>query len=66
MDLLKLIEEAIEDERNAAAKYRKGAELAEDPETRSFFEQLVGWEQGHERILRDRLAALKIIRGNHQ
>jgi rubrerythrin len=63
MDLISLIEEAIEDERNAAEKYRRGAELAEDPETRSFFEQLVSWEQGHERILKDRLAALKLIRG---
>ncbi len=63
MDLIELIEEAIEDEKRAAEKYRRGAEMAEDPETRSFFEQLVTWEQGHERVLRDRLAALKLIRG---
>lgn len=62
MDLTQLIEEAIEDEKRAAEKYRLGAELAEDPETRSFFEQLVSWEQGHERILRDRLAALKLLK----
>ena len=62
-ELVKLIEGAIEDEKQAAIKYRRGAELAEDPETRTFFEQLVSWEQGHERILRDRLAALKLIKG---
>ncbi len=62
MDMIQLIEEAIEDERRAAEKYRMGAEIAEDPETRTFFEQLVSWEQGHERILRDRLAALKLLK----
>lgn len=63
MDLIKLIEQAIENEREAAAMYRQGADQAEDPETRTFFEQLVKWEQEHERILRDRLATLKLIRG---
>lgn len=62
MDLIQLIEEAIEDEKRAAEKYRLGAEMAEDPETRTFFEQLVSWEQGHERILRDRLSALKLLK----
>lgn len=62
MDLIQLIEEAIEDEKRAAEKYRLGSEMAEDPETRTFFEQLVSWEQGHERILRDRLAALKLLK----
>lgn len=63
MDLIKLIEDAIENEKRAAAMYRKGAELSDDPETRTFFEQLVKWEKEHERILRDRLAVLKLIRG---
>lgn len=63
MDLIQLIEQAIENEREAAAMYRQGADQAEDPETRTFFEQLVKWEQEHERILRDRLATLKLIRG---
>lgn len=62
MDMIQLIEEAIEDEKKAAEKYRLGAEIAEDPETRTFFEQLVSWEQGHERILKDRLAALKLLK----
>lgn len=63
MDVIKLMEEAIENEQQAAAKYRQGAEIAEDPETRSLFEQLVKWESDHERLLRDRLATLKLIRG---
>lgn len=63
MDVIKLIEEAIEYEKQAAERYRQGAEGADDPETRTLFEQLVRWEEDHERILRDRLATLKLIRG---
>lgn len=62
MDLIKLIEKAIENEKAAAVMYGEGAASADDPETRAFFEQLVKWEQEHERILRDRLATLKLIR----
>jgi len=64
LDVIKLIEDAIEAEREAVRTYKQGAELAEDPETRTFFEQLVGWEQEHERILKERLATLKLIRGD--
>lgn len=63
MDLIKLIEEAIENEKEAAHTYQMGADMADDPETRTLFEQLVKWEQEHERILRDRLSTLKLIRG---
>lgn len=63
MDLINLLEKAIENERQAAAMYRQGAEMAGDPETRTFFEQLVKWETDHERILKDRLATLKLIQG---
>jgi len=64
LDVIKLIEDAIEAEQEAVRTYKQGAELAEDPETRTFFEQLVGWEQEHERILKERLATLKLIRGD--
>jgi rubrerythrin len=57
------MEQAIENEQSAREMYRKGAEAAEDPETRSIFEQLARWEEDHERILRERLATLKLIRG---
>lgn len=65
MDVIKLIEEAIENEKAAAERYRQGAQEAGDPETRSMFEQLVKWEEGHEQLLKDRLATLKLIRGQH-
>lgn len=64
MDVIKLIEDAIAAEQEAVETYKKGAQLAEDPETRTFFEQLVGWEEEHERILKERLATLKLIKGD--
>ncbi|MHB8792734.1 MAG: ferritin family protein [Thermoleophilia bacterium] len=63
MDVIKLMEQAIENEQRARKMYREGADAAEDPETRSIFEQLARWEEDHERILRERLATLKLIRG---
>lgn len=64
MDVIKLMEKAIENEREAYRMYLEGADAAEDPETRSIFEQLAKWEREHERILLDRLATLKLIRGS--
>ncbi|MFA5801666.1 MAG: ferritin family protein [Thermoleophilia bacterium] len=64
MDVIKLMEKAIENEREAYNMYLEGAGAAEDPETRSIFEQLAKWEREHERILLDRLATLKLIRGS--
>ncbi|MHB1412794.1 MAG: ferritin-like domain-containing protein [Thermoleophilia bacterium] len=63
MNVIQLIEEAIENERMAAERYRQGAQAADDPETRTLFEQLVRWEEDHERILHERLTTLKLIRG---
>jgi len=63
MDVIRLMEKAIENEREARKMYLDGAGAAEDPETRSIFEQLAKWEEEHERILLDRLATLKLIRG---
>ncbi len=64
MDVIRLMEEAIEEERRAHEKYKQGAEAAADPETRSLFEQLARMEENHERMLRDRLSALKLIKGD--
>lgn len=64
MDVIRLIEDAITAEQEAVKTYKQGAELAEDPEMRTFFEQLVSWEEEHERILKDRLATLKLIKGD--
>jgi len=58
------MEQAIEDERLAQERYRQGAEAAADPETRSLFEQLVQMEKGHEKLLRERLATLKLLKGS--
>ena len=63
VDVIQLIEEAIENEKMAAERYRQGAQAADDPETRTLFEQLVRWEEDHERILHERLTTLKLIRG---
>ncbi len=61
-ELIKKIESAIKDERQAQIDYKKAAEMAEDPETRAFFEQLAKDEEGHEKILKRRLAALKLMK----
>ena len=63
MDIIKVMEEAIEEERRAHEKYKRGAEEAGDPETRTLFEQLAHMEETHERMLRDRLSALRLIKG---
>ncbi|MHB0977406.1 MAG: ferritin family protein [Candidatus Aquicultorales bacterium] len=64
MDLVQLIESAIEDEREAQTKYAQAAQEAEDTESRAFFEQLVREEQGHEERLKRRLMAIKLIHGD--
>ncbi len=62
MDAIKLIEEAIALESEAHKRYKTGATDADDAETRSLFEQLASWEEGHEAILKDRLATLKMMK----
>lgn len=59
---IKLIEEAIEAEKLARQRYQRGAQQAEDPETRALFEQLAHWEEGHEQMLKDRLATIKMLK----
>jgi rubrerythrin len=61
-ELIQKIEAAIKDEQQAQVDYKKAAEMAEDPETRAFFEQLAKDEEGHEKILKRRLAALKLMK----
>lgn len=63
MDAVKLIENAISLEHEAHIRYKEGAAEADDAETRSLFEQLAQWEEGHEQLLKDRLATLKMMRG---
>lgn len=63
MDMIKLIEDAIKAEETAQEQYKKGAAMAEDPETRSMFEQLAMWEEGHRSMLKERLSTLKMMKG---
>jgi rubrerythrin len=63
MDAIKLIEEAIKAEESAQERYKTGAAIADDPETRSMFEQLAKWEDGHKSMLKERLATLKMMKG---
>ena len=63
MDAIKLIEEAINAEQVAHERYKGGAAIAEDAETRSMFEQLAKWEEGHKSMLQERLATLKMMKG---
>lgn len=64
LDIKKLIENAIREEREAQKNYQRAADEAPDPETRAFFEQLVREEVSHEKRLKDRLMAIKLISGD--
>lgn len=57
--LLSVLEEAIEDERMSAARYRHGAKLALDPELKAMFEKLVADEIQHEKVLKDQYYEIK-------
>jgi rubrerythrin len=63
LDAIQLIEEAIAAEKAAQERYKQGAVDADDAETRSLFEQLAGWEDSHQALLKERLTTLKMIRG---
>ncbi len=63
MEAIKLMEEAIKAEQVAHDRYKEGAAIAEDPETRSMFEQLAKWEEGHKHMLQERLATVKMMKG---
>ncbi|NOZ59173.1 MAG: rubrerythrin [Euryarchaeota archaeon] len=62
-ELIRMVEEAIESEKGSQERYRRAAQEARDPETKVFFEQLVRDEERHERLLRERLKTLKLLRG---
>ena len=57
--LLAILESAIEDERAAQEKYRRGLDRCADPEACHVFEQLLREEQAHERVLSQRYAEVK-------
>jgi rubrerythrin len=58
-ELLEILEEAIEREQLSQQRYALGASLATDTAVKEMLLRLVEDEMSHERILRERLAALK-------
>jgi rubrerythrin len=63
--LLDILETAIEDERVAQDKYRRGLECCADAEACRVFRQLLAEEQAHERALSARYAEVKKRIGLH-
>ncbi len=61
MGVIEILEGAIEGEKNTREKYLKLAGDATDPETRAILEQLALDEEGHEQILKERLAAIRLM-----
>jgi rubrerythrin len=61
MGVIEILESAIEGERNSKEKYLKLATEATDPETRAILEQLAQDEEGHEKALKERLAAVRLM-----
>lgn len=57
--LLAVLEEAIEDEKMSASRYRHGVKLAVDPELKGMFEKLVADEIQHEKVLKDQYYEIK-------
>ncbi len=61
MEVIEILEGAIEGERASKEKYLKLASEATDPETRAILEQLARDEEGHEQTLKKRLAAIRLM-----
>ncbi|RMF91039.1 MAG: rubrerythrin [Methanobacteriota archaeon] len=61
MDIVEILTEAIESERKDREKYLELAKDAPDPETRAALEQLARDEEHHEKVLRERLAAVRLM-----
>ncbi|MFV2040587.1 MAG: ferritin family protein [Candidatus Hydrothermarchaeales archaeon] len=61
MDIIEILESAIEGEISSKEKYLKLAKEATDPETRAALEQLARDEGNHAQILRDRLTAIRLM-----
>ena len=59
MELLKILEEAIREEKASAQRYRRGEELAGDPDAKKMFKKLVDDEVMHEKVLKERYYEIK-------
>lgn len=62
MDVIKILEEAMADEKIDYRHYKTLALEADDPESRAIFEALANEEEKHYRVLKERLTALKLRR----
>lgn len=62
-DVLEVLNLALKAEQEAQKRYKKGMEESEDPETKALFEQLYRDEVNHERVIKDRIKAIKLIQG---
>lgn len=58
-ELLEILEEAIQEERTSAARYRRGSKMATDPEVKNMFDRLAADEIGHEKALKERYYEIK-------
>ncbi|MEJ2031557.1 MAG: ferritin family protein [Deltaproteobacteria bacterium] len=62
MDIIKAIEEAIEEEKAGIRRYKQMAEQAGDPESKAVFGAMARDEENHYRALKERLTAIKLRR----
>ncbi|VAX25168.1 hypothetical protein MNBD_NITROSPINAE03-1189 [hydrothermal vent metagenome] len=59
LKLLSILEEAIEEEKMSAARYRHGFKLSRDPVLKKMFEKLEADEIVHEKVLKERYYEIK-------
>lgn len=60
-ELIAALKKAIEQEREAAARYREMALNADEPETRLLLEQIALEEENHLNLLIKRLQAIRLL-----
>lgn len=62
-DVMEILETALKLEQTAQKRYKKGMEASSDPEIKALFEELYRDEVKHEKAIRERIKAIKLIRG---
>ena len=58
-NLVDILQDAIDQEHDAAQYYREAAELAQEPEVKEFLMDLARMEEDHYRLLVEKLESLK-------
>jgi len=66
MDIIDFLQRAIDEEKASEAHYRRFAVDADDPETRAMFESLAEDELKHQRVLKEKMVALKLKKAKNQ